>query len=57
MLRCKHDTIPLGLVAIENGNVLGTAALDQDVTTKLTPLVVGLLVAPEHRRRGIATSF
>lgn len=57
MSRCKTDTTPLGLVAIENGNVLGTAALDHDDTTKLIPSVVGLLVAPEYRRRGTATSL
>ena len=54
--RCK-DTIPMGLIAIENGDVLGTAAIDKDVATNLTPSIVGLLVAPEYRRRGIATSL
>ena len=55
--RCNRDAIPIGLVAIENGRVFGIAALDLDVTTNLTPSVVGLLVGPEYRRRGIATAL
>jgi len=55
--RCKYDTMPIGLIAIENEHVLGTVAIDKDVTTNLTPSIVGLLVAPEYRRRGIATSL
>ncbi len=54
--RC-NDTMPIGLIAIENGGVLGTVAIDKDVTTNLTPSIVGLMVAPEYRRRGIATSL
>ena len=49
--------IPAALVAIENKRVFGTAALDLDITTDLTPSVVGLLVGPEYRRRGIATEL
>ena len=55
--RCNRDEIPAALVAIENKRVFGTAALDLDVTTDLTPSVVGLLVGPEYRRRGIATAL
>ena len=55
--RCNRDTLPIGLVAIEQGCVLGTFALDLDVTTNLTPSVVGLLVGPAYRRRGIATAL
>ena len=55
--RCNRDELPVGLVAIEDNQVLGTAALDLDVTTNLTPSVVGLLVGPAYRRRGIATAL
>ncbi len=55
--RCNRDELPIGLVAIENNQVLGTAALDLDVTTDLTPSVVGLLVAPAYRHQGIATAL
>ncbi len=55
--RCNRDELPIGLVAIEDDQVSGTAALDLDVTTNLTPSVVGLLVEPACRRRGIATAL
>jgi len=52
--RCNHERLPIGFVAIEDDRILGTAALDHDAATGMTPSVVGLLVAPEHRRRGVA---
>ena len=55
--RRNRDEIPIGLVAIENGEICGTAALDLDATTGHTPAVVGLLVAPSQRGRGIAREF
>lgn len=55
--RCNRDKIPYGFVAIHNDRLVGTAALDVDVSTNLTPSVVGLLVGPEYRHRGIATAL
>ena len=55
--RCNRDELPIGLVAIEDNQVLGTAALDLDVATNLTPSVVGLLVGPAYRHQGIATAL
>ena len=55
--RCNRDKLPVGLVAIEDDQVLGTAALDLDVTTNLTPSIVGVLVGTAYRRRGIATAL
>ncbi len=55
--RCNRYQIPIGLVAVEDDRILGTVALDLDVTTNLTPSVVGLLVGRDYRRRGIATSL
>lgn len=55
--RCNRDCLPVGLVAIEGDRILGTAALDLDAATGLTPSIVGLLVLPESRRQGIATAL
>ncbi len=55
--RCNRDRLPIGLVAIEGDRILGSAALDRDAATGLTPSVVGLLVAPEARGRGIARAL
>ena len=55
--RCNRDAIPVGLVAVEDGEFLGTAAIDTDAATGLSPSIVGLLVKPARRRRGIATAL
>ena len=55
--RRNRDEIPIGFVAAEGGDVYGTAALDLDAATGLTPSVVGLLVRPSQRGRGIATAL
>jgi len=55
--RCNRIEIPIGFVATENRAVIGTAALDLDPATGLAPSVVGLLVAPSQRGRGIATAL
>lgn len=55
--RRNRDEIPIGFVAAEAGEIYGTAALDLDDATGLTPSVVGLLVMPSQRGRGIATAL
>ena len=55
--RCNKDTMPVGIVATENNQLLGVAALDVDPSTGLTPSIVGLLVGDEFRRRGVASSL
>lgn len=55
--RCNRDEIPIGFVATENGEVYGTAALDLDTATGLAPSVVGLLVVPSQRGRGVARAL
>ncbi len=55
--RCNRDSIPIGIVAKENNQPLGVAALDFDAATDLTPSIVGLLVADEFRRRGVASGL
>ncbi len=55
--RSNRDEIPIGFVAIEGDEIYGTAALDLDEATDLTPSVVGLLVEPSRRGRGVATAL
>ena len=55
--RCNRDVIPVGLIAVDDGQVMGTVALDLDPSTNLSPSVVGLLVASNYRRKGIATAL
>jgi GNAT superfamily N-acetyltransferase len=55
--RCNRDTVPIGFVAKENNQLLGSAALDLDAATSLVPSVVGLLVADEFRREGVASEL
>ena len=52
--------IPSVLVAVENGNLLGSATLaDYDMETRsdLTPWLADVFVPPEFRRRGIASAL
>ncbi len=55
--RTNRDEIPIGFVAIEGDEIIGAAALDFDVATERTPSVVGLLVEPSRRGRGVATAL
>ncbi len=55
--RRSREALPVGLVAMEGGQVLGTAALGLDVATNLTPSIIGLLVGQNHRGRGIGTAL
>ena len=54
---CNREKLPIALVAILGGEVIGTAALKtESVSTHkhLTPWLAALLVSPEFRRRGVA---
>jgi GNAT superfamily N-acetyltransferase len=55
--RCNREQLPVGFVALDGDEILGTAALDVDMSTNLSPSIVGLLVNAEHRRRGVATAL
>ncbi len=55
--RCRRDTIPIGLVAIDEREIMGTVAIDREPTTQLEPSIVGLLVRPGRRGEGIATGL
>ena len=56
----ERGRIPLTVVAHENGEVLGSASLiphDMDTRMELSPWLAGVFVAPEYRRRGIASEL
>ena len=58
--RANRDVLPLGLVAIRRGAIVGTGSLklqDLDVRPQFTPWLGGLFVVKEHRGRGIATAL
>ncbi len=55
--RLSCEALPVGLVAIEGERVLATAALGLNVTTSLTPSIIGLLVGQGHRGAGIGTAL
>ncbi len=52
----NRTELPIGLVAIFEGNICGTAALKMESVTTfpdLHPWLAALLVAPEYRKKGI----
>jgi len=54
---CNREELPIAVVAILDGEVVGTAALKtESVSTHkhLAPWLAALIVRPEFRRRGIA---
>ena len=55
--RLSQEALPIGIVAMEGAKVLATAALGFDVTTNLTPSIIGLLVGRDHRGMGIGTAL
>lgn len=57
MESCNRVELPIAIVAILDGEVVGTAALKaESISTHkhLTPWLAALLVRPKFRRRGIA---
>ncbi len=56
----NRDAAPLALIALKEGELLGSASLrvnDMDIFTELTPWLGGVYVAPPHRRRGVGTQL
>ena len=56
----QRDGIPLTVVALQNGELLGSASLvrnDMETRPELTPWLAGVLVAPEYRRRGVGAEL
>lgn len=59
-LRAQTDALPLGVVALADGAVIGTGALKADdlpPRSQLTPWLGGIFVAPEHRNCGVARAI
>ena len=57
---CNRDRIPLTVVALEGGNVLGSASLiphDMDTRMELKPWLAGVFVGEAYRRRGIGAEL
>jgi N-acetylglutamate synthase-like GNAT family acetyltransferase len=58
--RLNYDKLPLALVAVEGGAVVGTVCLkehDMDIREDLSPWLAGLYVAAAYRRRGFGTQL
>ncbi|WP_052726381.1 GNAT family N-acetyltransferase [Devosia epidermidihirudinis] len=58
--RMRRDGLPLGIVALGDGNIVGTCALTATsggMVTERSPWLSGLVVAPKWRRHGVATAL
>ena len=58
--RAKHRAVPTVFIAFEGAQLLGSATLaehDMDTRLDLTPWLCDVIVAPEFRRRGIASAL
>lgn len=58
--RSRHTGLPLGVVAFCGGRAIGTCALTAQSgpePSPLTPWIGGLWVAPDARRRGVASAL
>jgi N-acetylglutamate synthase-like GNAT family acetyltransferase len=56
----QRDGVPLTVVALENGELVGSASLvrnDMETRPELTPWLAGVFVAPEYRRRGVGAEL
>ncbi len=56
----NRDRIPLTVVALDNGVVLGSASLvfhDMETRMELTPWLASVFVGEEYRRRGIGAEL
>lgn len=56
----NRDRIPLSVVALEAGELLGSASLiahDMETRMELTPWLASVFVAQQHRRRGIGAEL
>ena len=56
----NRDRLPLTVVAMEGGEVLGSASLiahDMETRMELTPWLAGVYVGEQYRRRGIGAQL
>jgi len=57
---CHRDRIPLAVVALDNGEVLGSASLvsqDMETRVELTPWLASVFVGEQYRRKGIGAEL
>jgi N-acetylglutamate synthase-like GNAT family acetyltransferase len=57
---CNRDRIPLTVVALEDGQVLGSASLifhDMETRMELTPWLASVFVGEAYRRKGIGAEL
>lgn len=57
---CNRDRIPLAVVALEGGEVLGSASLiayDMETRMELTPWLAAVFVGEPYRRKGIGAKL
>lgn len=57
---CGYREVPTVLVAVAQGQLLGTAMLiahDMETRPELSPWLAGVYVNPNYRRRGLATAL
>ena len=60
LARANHRAVPTVFVAVDGTQLLGSATLaefDMETRRDLTPWMVDVFVAPEFRRRGIASAL
>ncbi len=53
-----HQTVPTTLVAVEDGEPIGSAALvdcDMEDRSDWAPWLASVFIAPDHRKQGVAT--
>ena len=58
--RAGGEALPLGLVALDGDEVIGSVALSEHSVSShrhLTPWMIGLWTRPSHRRQGVATQL
>jgi len=57
---CGHLGIPTTIIAVENGELLGSVMLleeDMDTHKELSPWLASLYVSPQRRRQGIGAAL
>ena len=57
---CNRDRIPLAVVALDHGEVLGSASLvayDMETRMELTPWLAAVFVGEPYRRKGIGAEL
>jgi predicted N-acetyltransferase YhbS len=57
---CRRGEIPLGVIALDRGDLCGFALLveqDFELRPNLSPWLAGVLVRPQHRKKGVGSAL